>query len=46
MITVDFPVGEQYIYSDSKLLVPVGYFAEPDKTSLWAVWAEQHAQYI
>ena len=29
-----------YIYQDSKLLVPVVYFAEPDKTSLWAVWAE------
>ena len=35
----------QYIYSDSKFLVPVDYFAKPVKTSLWAVWAEQHAQY-
>ena len=26
-------------------LVPVVYFAEPDKTSLWVVWAEQHPQY-
>ena len=27
------------------LLVPVVYFAEPVKTSLWAIWAEQHAKY-
>ena len=33
----------QYKYEDSKLLAPVVYFADPVKTSLWAVWAEQHA---
>ena len=33
----------KYIYQDSKLLAPVVYFAKPDKTSLWAVWAEQQA---
>ena len=36
--------GNIYIYWDSKLLATVVYFAKPDKTSLWAVWAEQHAQ--
>ena len=25
--------------------MPAGYFVEPIKTSLWAVWVEQHAQY-
>ena len=35
-----------YIYYDSKLLAPVVYFVEPVKTSLWAVWAEYHGQYI
>ena len=34
------------IYYDSKLLVPVVYFFEPVKTSLWVVWAEQLALYI
>ena len=29
---------QQYIYQDSKRLEPVAYFAEPDLTSLWAVW--------
>ena len=33
----------QYIYQDSKLLALVAYFAKPVKTSLWAVWEEQHA---
>ena len=33
----------QHIQWDSKLLAPVVYFAV--ETSLWAVWAEQHAQY-
>ena len=43
----------QYIYYDSKLLEPVGYFTEPVLTGLWyvrqsrdflrSVWAEQHA---
>ena len=32
-----------YIHQNSKLLVPVVYFADPVKTSLWAVWAEQLA---
>ena len=27
-----------YICYNSKLIVPVVYFAEPDKSSLWAVW--------
>ena len=36
--------GSQYMYQDSKLLVPVVYFAELIKTSLSAVWAEQHGQ--
>ena len=35
----------QYIYLDTKLLEPVVYFFEPVKTSLWAVWTEQHPQY-
>ena len=25
--------------------MPLVYFAEPDKTNLWDVWAEQHATY-
>ena len=29
----------------SKLLAPVGYFADPVCTSLQAVWAEQHAEF-
>ena len=37
--------NHHYIYSDSKLLASVVYFAYPVKTSLWAVWAEQHTQY-
>ena len=37
--------SSQYIYYDSKFLAPVVYFAEPDQTILWAVWAEQHAQF-
>ena len=36
----------QYIYSDSKLLVPVFCFAELVETGLWAVWAEQYTAYI
>ena len=35
----------QYIYQDSKLLASVAYFAGPVQTSLWAVLAEQYAQY-
>jgi hypothetical protein len=35
----------QYINDNSKLLAPVVYFAKPVKTSLMAVWTEQHAQY-
>ena len=35
----------QYIYLDIKLLVAIVYFVEPVQTSLWAIWAEQHAQY-
>ena len=31
---------------NSKFLAPVIYFADPIWTSLWAVWVEQHAQYI
>ena len=34
-----------YILGRSKLSASILYFAEPIKTSLWAVWAEQHAQY-
>ena len=32
-------MAPQYIYKDSKLVMPVIYFA-----SKWAVWAEQHAE--
>ena len=35
----------KYIYLDSKLLAPVVYFAKLVKSSLWAVWVEQHAPY-
>ena len=34
-----------YILGRSKLSASILYFAEPVKTSLWAIWAEQHAQY-
>ena len=33
------------IYQDRKLLAPVTCFAQLDKTSLWTLWAEQHASY-
>ena len=42
-MSFDLAVRSQYIYQNSKLLVPVVYFADPVKTSLWAVWAEQLA---
>ena len=32
------------MYFESKLLMLVVYFAEPIKTSLWAIWADQYAQ--
>ena len=32
----------QYIYQNSKLLEPVVYFADPVKTSSWAVLAEEN----
>ena len=34
-----------YIYQNSKLFVPVVSFVELVKTSLWAVWVEQHETY-
>ena len=40
-----FTLPPQYIYQNSKFLVPVVYFAELVLTCLWAVWAEQHASY-
>ena len=35
----------QYIYYGRKLLVPVACFAILVQTSLWAIWAEQHAMF-
>ena len=43
-LTTFWPEITVYILGHSNLLVSVVYFAQPDKTSLWAVWAEQHAQ--
>ena len=34
-----------YMYYDSKLFAHGVYYADPVNTSVWAVWAEQHAQY-
>jgi len=43
------PVTGQELFfavSNSKpALASVVYFADPVKTSLWAIWAEQHAEY-
>ena len=36
----------QYIYHNSKLLASIVCFAKLFKTSLWAVWAEQHTLHI
>ena len=38
-MSFDLAVRSQYIYQNSKLLVPVVYLNSV-KTSLWAVWAE------
>ena len=43
---LESPLDPQYIYWDSKLLAPVIYFADSISTSLWAVWAEQHAWFL
>ena len=42
-MSFDLAVRSQYIYQNGKLLVPVVYFAEPVKISLWAILAEQLA---
>ena len=35
--------GYTYVYYESKLFAEL-YYADPVNTSVWAVWAEQHAQ--
>ena len=45
-VSFHIPGRPKYIYLGSKLLVPVFFFAESDWTSLWANWAEQHAQLL
>ena len=32
------------MYQDNKLLATLVYFADPVQTSLWSVWAKQHAK--
>ena len=39
-------LGAQYVYQDSRFLAPFVYFAITKPICLWAVLAEQHAQYI